>query len=333
MQRSARSGCARRRWRWVRWSARWSGWAYASRRAGTAGGGGRQQHRARLSDPVRPALPGRAGEPAGRAGLGRGPAVRGAAAVTLPVRRHRLRARPGRAPSAACYVADAPDTGIVASLDAAGRAGLRSRASRPAGAGVLRAHHAVHPRHRPGVAALGASRLPALPHPGGPPARAGQRPDEPARGAARRPQPDRHDHSCRRPARSPSAAGSAPSPTTTSRSTSASTRPTATHGRGYVSVGFPLPQASFTATLLPQSRPGGGLTLTSRGHRRHAGHYLTYIDPATGELTAAGGARVRRAPRRLRRGRRAAGRARLLGLRAALPDTPLPHPAEGAWIP
>ena len=29
-------------------------------------------------------------------------------------------------------------------------------------------------------------------------------------------------------------------------------------GRGYVSVGFPLPQASFTATLLPQARPGGG---------------------------------------------------------------------------
>jgi len=29
-------------------------------------------------------------------------------------------------------------------------------------------------------------------------------------------------------------------------------------GRGYVSVGFPLPQASFTATLLPRARPGGG---------------------------------------------------------------------------
>ena len=29
-------------------------------------------------------------------------------------------------------------------------------------------------------------------------------------------------------------------------------------GRGYVSVGFPLPQASFTATLLPQCRPGTG---------------------------------------------------------------------------
>ena len=35
-------------------------------------------------------------------------------------------------------------------------------------------------------------------------------------------------------------------------------------GRGYVSVGFPLPQASFTATLLPAPAPEGGLVLTSR---------------------------------------------------------------------
>src|SRR4051794_36020638 len=36
------------------------------------------------------------------------------------------------------------------------------------------------------------------------------------------------------------------------------------HGdRAYVSVGFPLPQASFTATLLPKPRPGGGLLLSS----------------------------------------------------------------------
>jgi hypothetical protein len=59
------------------------------------------------------------------------------------------------------------------------------------------------------------------------------------------------------------------------------------HGeRGYVSVGFPLPQASFTATLRPQARAGGGLTLTSRVHDGHAGHYLTYVDPRTEELTA-----------------------------------------------
>jgi hypothetical protein len=56
-------------------------------------------------------------------------------------------------------------------------------------------------------------------------------------------------------------------------------------GRGYVSVGFPLPQSSFTATLEPRPRPGGGLVLTSRSDLDHAGHYLTYIDPATRELT------------------------------------------------
>jgi hypothetical protein len=57
-------------------------------------------------------------------------------------------------------------------------------------------------------------------------------------------------------------------------------------GRGYVSVGFPVPQGSFTATLLPRARPGGGLVLTSRSDLGHPGHYLTYVDPASRELTA-----------------------------------------------
>jgi hypothetical protein len=57
-------------------------------------------------------------------------------------------------------------------------------------------------------------------------------------------------------------------------------------GRGYVSVGFPLPQANFTATLAPRAREGGGLTLTSRSNLGHPGHYLTYVDPASRELTA-----------------------------------------------
>jgi hypothetical protein len=56
--------------------------------------------------------------------------------------------------------------------------------------------------------------------------------------------------------------------------------------RGYVSVGFPLPQASFTATLLPRNRPGGGLTLTSRADSDQTGHFLAYVDPQTQELTA-----------------------------------------------
>jgi hypothetical protein len=58
------------------------------------------------------------------------------------------------------------------------------------------------------------------------------------------------------------------------------------HGdRGYVSVGFPLPQGSFTATLEPRPLAGGGLMLTSRSALEHPGHYLSYIDPDSRELT------------------------------------------------
>lgn len=55
--------------------------------------------------------------------------------------------------------------------------------------------------------------------------------------------------------------------------------------RGYVSVGFPVPQGSFTATLLPRSRPGGGLILTSSSDLPHPGHYLAAIDPESADLT------------------------------------------------
>jgi hypothetical protein len=58
-------------------------------------------------------------------------------------------------------------------------------------------------------------------------------------------------------------------------------------GRGYVSVGFPVPEGSFTATLVPIARPDGGLTLSSRvPEDDQAGHYLTYIDRERDELTA-----------------------------------------------
>ncbi|MBV1853801.1 hypothetical protein KUA19_27065 [Catellatospora sp. NEAU-YM18] len=57
--------------------------------------------------------------------------------------------------------------------------------------------------------------------------------------------------------------------------------------RGYVSVGFPLPQASFTATLAPSNRPDGGLALASVGTTDQPGHYLTVVDEPTGRLTAA----------------------------------------------
>jgi hypothetical protein len=59
-------------------------------------------------------------------------------------------------------------------------------------------------------------------------------------------------------------------------------------GHGYVSVGFPLPQASFTATLAPSARPGGGLVLNSRSPLDQPGHYLTYIDPVSSDLTTLG---------------------------------------------
>lgn len=58
--------------------------------------------------------------------------------------------------------------------------------------------------------------------------------------------------------------------------------------RGYVSVGFPLPQSSFTATLAPRARPDGGLVLTSRSPLPHAGHYFTVIEPGSRELTTLG---------------------------------------------
>jgi hypothetical protein len=55
--------------------------------------------------------------------------------------------------------------------------------------------------------------------------------------------------------------------------------------RGYVSVGFPLPDSSFTATLEPVARDDGGLTLTSTSTLEHPGHYLAYIEPGSGRLT------------------------------------------------
>jgi hypothetical protein len=56
-------------------------------------------------------------------------------------------------------------------------------------------------------------------------------------------------------------------------------------GRGYVSVGFPLPQSSMTATLAPYPRDDGGLVLTSHTDLDQPGHYLTYIDPESRALT------------------------------------------------
>src|SRR4051794_21643909 len=56
--------------------------------------------------------------------------------------------------------------------------------------------------------------------------------------------------------------------------------------RGYVSVGFPVPQGNFTATLVPQAGRDGGLVLTSHSDLRDPGHYLTFVDPQDRSLTA-----------------------------------------------
>ena len=96
-------------------------------------------------------------------------------------------------------------------------------------------------------------------------------------------------------------------------------------GRGYVSVGFPVPQANFTATLLPVPRPGGGLVLTSRSPLAHPGHYLTYVDPETRDLTTLA---VHGFAEQLDvhvRGRRTARRARVLAC-SALPFLVLHYP-------
>jgi hypothetical protein len=50
---------------------------------------------------------------------------------------------------------------------------------------------------------------------------------------------------------------------------------------GYVSVGFPLPEANLTATLLPYNDGDGGFLLKTHGTGvNFSGHYLTFIDAA-----------------------------------------------------
>lgn len=54
---------------------------------------------------------------------------------------------------------------------------------------------------------------------------------------------------------------------------------------GYVSVGFPLPTGSFTATLYPSHLANGDLLLTSRHPDPRVGHYLSLVDPHTGHVS------------------------------------------------
>jgi hypothetical protein len=55
--------------------------------------------------------------------------------------------------------------------------------------------------------------------------------------------------------------------------------------RGYVSVGFPIPSANFTATLLPRNADESGLLLTSRTDLPFPGHYLSSVDSDRDALT------------------------------------------------
>jgi hypothetical protein len=49
-------------------------------------------------------------------------------------------------------------------------------------------------------------------------------------------------------------------------------------GRGYVSVGFPIPSANFTVTLLPRNLGGDEFLLTSKSDLPFPGHYLSAVE-------------------------------------------------------
>src|SRR5919108_1091765 len=55
--------------------------------------------------------------------------------------------------------------------------------------------------------------------------------------------------------------------------------------RGYVSVGFPIPSANFTATLLPHNAGEHDFLLTSRTELAFPGHYLSSVDSERDALT------------------------------------------------
>ena len=55
--------------------------------------------------------------------------------------------------------------------------------------------------------------------------------------------------------------------------------------RGYVSVGFPIPSANFTATLLPRNAGQHDFLLTSRTELAYPGHYLSSVDSERDALT------------------------------------------------
>jgi hypothetical protein len=56
-------------------------------------------------------------------------------------------------------------------------------------------------------------------------------------------------------------------------------------GRGYVSVGFPIPGSNFTATLEPRNEGDGEFVLTSSSDLAFPGHYLSSVDSERDALT------------------------------------------------
>ena len=57
-------------------------------------------------------------------------------------------------------------------------------------------------------------------------------------------------------------------------------------GTGYISVGFPLPEANFTATLMPFNYRDSGLLLRTRDTgSRFTGHYISDVDNEENRLT------------------------------------------------
>ena len=93
--------------------------------------------------------------------------------------------------------------------------------------------------------------------------------------------------------------------------------------RGYVSVGFPIPSANFTATLLPRNAGEHDFVLTSRTDLEFPGHYLSSVDSERDALTVLKLLYFQERDLRLRRRRRAEDRPQLLPGRPAVPDSPL----------
>ena len=94
-------------------------------------------------------------------------------------------------------------------------------------------------------------------------------------------------------------------------------------GRGYVSVGFPIPSANFTATLLPQNIGEHDFVLTSQTELPFTGQYLSSADSERDALDRSQAALFPGAHLRLHRRRRAEDRPQLLPGRTAIPHPPL----------